>query len=297
VSLADGNRTRDDVPALDQRRSCPARVAGRPTTCLSAWEADEAARRGKRLGGWRPQRGRSARQGLLVENELFGGLWPLAHRRILNRVRHATPAELAEVVRAKGVRDARVLEAFEHVARAGFVPSELAADAYLDKPLPIPHEQVTTQPSLVAMMVEALGLTGDERLLEIGTGYGFQSALLARLAAFVWSVERWQDLAHEARTNLARSGVANIEVLVGDGSEGLPAHAPYAAILVSAAFPSVPRPLADQLAEGGRLVQPIGPGGCEEVLLFEKRAGTLTRRRLVTGAHFVPLYGSHGFAP
>jgi hypothetical protein len=158
TSLADGNGTRDDVPAPNQRRSCPARVAGGPTTRLSAWEADEAARRGKRLGAWRPQRGRSARQGLLLENEFVSGLWPLAHRRILNRVRHATPAELAEVVRAKGVRDARVLEAFEHVARAGFVPSELAADAYLDRPLPIPHEQVTTQPSLVSFILDELGV-------------------------------------------------------------------------------------------------------------------------------------------
>jgi protein-L-isoaspartate(D-aspartate) O-methyltransferase len=255
------------------------------------------ARRGKRLAGRRPRRGRSARQYFLFENEISSGIWPLAHRRILNRVRHATPADLVKAARAKGVRDARVLEALQQVPRAGFVPAELAADAYLDRPLSIPHEQVTTQPSLVAMMVEALGLTGNERLLEIGTGYGFQSALLARLAAFVWSVERWGDLAEAARKNLARNGVENVEVVAGDGSEGLSEHAPYDAILVSAAFPSVPAPLANQLAEGGRLVQPIGPGGRDEVLLFEKRAGTLVSRRFVTGAHFVPLYGSHGFAP
>jgi protein-L-isoaspartate(D-aspartate) O-methyltransferase len=212
-------------------------------------------------------------------------------------VRHATPAELAAAVRAKGVRDARVLEAIEHVARAGFVPAEVAADAYLDRPLPIPHEQVTTQPSLVAMMIEALGLTGRERLLEIGTGYGFQSALLARLAARVWSVERWGDLAQAARENLAVSGVENVEVVVGDGTEGLSEHAPYDAIVVSAAFPRVPPPLSGQLAEGGRLVQPIGPGGRDDVQLFEKRAGVLVRRSFVTGAHFVPLYGSHGYTP
>jgi protein-L-isoaspartate(D-aspartate) O-methyltransferase len=212
-------------------------------------------------------------------------------------VRHATPAELAAAVRAKGVRDARVLEAIEYVARAGFVPAEVAADAYLDRPLPIPHEQVTTQPSLVAMMIEALGLTGQERLLEIGTGYGFQSALLARLAARVWSVERWGDLAQAARENLAASGVENVEVVVGDGTEGLSEHAPYDAIVVSAAFPRVPPPLSGQLAEGGRLVQPIGPGGRDDVQLFEKRAGVLVRRSFVTGAHFVPLYGSHGYTP
>jgi protein-L-isoaspartate(D-aspartate) O-methyltransferase len=205
--------------------------------------------------------------------------------------------ELAAVVRAKGVCDARLLAALEQVPRASFVPAELEADAYLDRPLPIAHGQVTTQPSLVAVMIEALSLSGNERVLEVGTGVGFQSALLARLAAFVWSVERWADLAEAARKNLARVGVENVEVVVGDGSEGLPGHAPYDAILVSAAFPSVPAPLDAQLADGGRLVQPIGPGGREDVQLFEKRAGTLALRRSVTAAYFVPLYGSHGFAP
>jgi protein-L-isoaspartate(D-aspartate) O-methyltransferase len=205
--------------------------------------------------------------------------------------------ELAAIVRTKGIRDLRVLAALEQVPRAGFVPSDRVADAYLDTPLPIPHEQVTTQPSLLAVMVEALGLTGNERVLEVGTGLGFQSAVLARLAAFVWSVERWKDLAEAARENLARAGVENVEVVVGDGSEGLPEHAPYDAILVSAAFPSVPAPLAAQLADGCPLVQPIGPGGHEDVQLFERRSGTLVRRRSVTSAYFVPLYGSHGFTP
>jgi protein-L-isoaspartate(D-aspartate) O-methyltransferase len=212
-------------------------------------------------------------------------------------VAHATPADLAEVVRATGVRDARVLEALEQVPRANFVALESAGDAYLDRPLPIPHGQVTTQPSLVAVMIDALGLMGNERLLEVGTGYGFQSALLGRLAAFVWSIERWPDLADTARKNLARGGVENVEVVAADGSGGLPDHAPYDAILVSAAFPSVPEPLADQLAERGRLVQPIGPGGHDDVQLFEKRHGVLVPRRFVTGAHFVRLYGAHGFAP
>ena len=194
-------------------------------------------------------------------------------------MRYATPVQLAEVVRAKGVLDTRVLDALERIPRANFVPPEVSADAYLDRPLPIPHEPVTTQPSLVALMVEALELTGEEHVLEIGTGYGFQSALLARLAAFVWSVERWEDLAREARKNLALGRIENVEVLVGDGSEGLREHAPYDAIIVSAAFPRVPTPLADQLAEDGRLVQPIGPGGCEDVRLYTKAAGRLVRRR------------------
>jgi len=212
-------------------------------------------------------------------------------------VRTSTPTHLAEIARAAGVRDARVLEMLRSLPRASFVPAELAAEAYLDEPLPIPHSQVTTQPSLVAKMVEALELAGSERVLEVGTGHGFQSALLARLAGFVWSVERWEDLAATARANLARQGIKNVEVVVGDGSMGLPEHAPYDAMLVSAAYPRVPPPLAKQLAQGGRLVQPIGRGGNEEVLLFEKRGQRLLRRRFVTRAHFVPLYGRHGFAP
>jgi protein-L-isoaspartate(D-aspartate) O-methyltransferase len=181
------------------------------------------------------------------------------------------------------------------VPRSDFVPHELANSADTDRPLPIPHAQVTTQPSLVARMIEALTLVGSERVLEIGTGYGWQSALLGRLAAEVWSVERWDDLAATARMHLARSGVTNVHVVVADGSEGLPAHAPYDAILVSAAFPHVPPPLVEQLAAGGRLVQPIGLGGNEDVVLFTKRAGALKRVRSVIGAHFVPLVGRYGF--
>lgn len=125
-----------------------------------------------------------------------------------------------------GVSDPRVLEGVGSVPRAAFVSPELAEQANLDRLLPIPHGQVTTQPSLVAWMLEALELEGSERVLEIGTGYGWQTALLGRLAAEVWSVERWDDLAEAARTHLARQGASNVDVVVGDGSEGLPEHAP-----------------------------------------------------------------------
>ena len=153
--------------------------------------------------------------------------------------------DLVRAIVAAGVRDPGVLEALRAVPRAGFVPPEVGDLAYLDRPLPIPHEQVTTQPSLSAKMIEALDLTGSERVLEVGTGYGFQTALLARLSRSVYSVERFRDVAETALRNLDRHRIENVEVAVGDGTRGLPEHAPYDAILVSAAFTSVPPPLAN----------------------------------------------------
>lgn len=205
------------------------------------------------------------------------------------------PDRLADTVRRRGVRDERVIAGVRSVPRAAFVPVDHAGMAYRDVPVPIGHHQVTTQPSLSALMLEALGLTGPETVLEIGTGYGFQTALLARLAAVVWSVERWAELAETARHNLERQGVRNAHVVVADGSGGLPEHAPFDAILVSAAFPTVPEPLADQLVPGGRLVQPIGQGGDEDVMLFRREPTGLQRMATLTRAHFVRLYGAHGF--
>src|ERR671935_437422 len=203
------------------------------------------------------------------------------------------PADLVAAARAAGVTERRLLGAIAAVPRAAFVPSQLAERAYDDIPLPIPHDQVTTQPSLVARMVAALELAPVDRVLEIGTGFGWQTALLAGLAERVWSIERWEDIAATARAHL--EGYDNVAVVVGDGSRGLPEHAPYDAILVAAAFTEVPPPLAEQLAESGRLVQPIGPGGADDVFLFEKRDGVLVRRQFLTGAYFVRLYGEHGF--
>jgi len=144
-------------------------------------------------------------------------------------------------------------------------------------------------------MVDALAVSVEDKVLEIGTGYGWQTALLARLAAQVWSIERFADLADAARANLDAHGVSNARVVVGDGTLGLPEHAPYAAIVVAAAFPEVPRPLIDQLAEEGRLVQPIGHGASEEVVLFTKREGAPVNVRVLTGARFVRLVGAFGF--
>jgi len=207
----------------------------------------------------------------------------------------AGPQDLAQLVRAAGVRDARVLEAVAEVPRAAFVPVGAERRAYLDEPIPIPDGQVTTQPSLVARMLEALALEGQERVLEVGTGFGYQTALLARLAAQVLSIERVPELARVAERNLSRHAAGNVEVIVADGSAGMEARAPFDAIVVSAAFTSVPRPLAAQLVAGGRLVQPIGPGGRDEVVLFERASKDIVRRRSVALAHFVKLHGAYGF--
>jgi protein-L-isoaspartate(D-aspartate) O-methyltransferase len=203
--------------------------------------------------------------------------------------------DLVRAARVVGVRDGRVLDAVRAVPRATFVPTDRVDEAYRDVPLPIPNGQVTTQPSLVARMVEAAQVAASDRVLEVGAGYGWQTALLARLAARVWSVERWADLAEAARASLAAAGVENVELVVGDGSAGVPEHAPYDVVLVSAAFPSVPAPLAAQVALGGRLVQPIGPGGAEDVVVFERGDDGLERRSVVTRARFVRLYGRYGY--
>ena len=209
----------------------------------------------------------------------------------------ASNQQLVQSLHAAGIRDSRVLEAFRAVPRAEFVPAQARDRAYDDVPLPIPHAQVTTQPSLIARMIEGLALNGGEKVLEIGTGYGFQTALLAALAGEVWSVERWADVASSARMSLAAHGIDNAHVIVGDGTMGLPEQSPFDAIVVAAAFPEVPTPLVEQLAAHGRLVQPIGLGGREEVTLFVKHADHLDREALLTGAHFVRLIGAHGFDP
>ncbi|MGH3319115.1 MAG: protein-L-isoaspartate(D-aspartate) O-methyltransferase [Streptosporangiaceae bacterium] len=203
--------------------------------------------------------------------------------------------DLVRAAVTTGVRDRRVLDAVRDLPRGRFVPRELAGEANVDAPVPISHDQVTSQPSLVARMVEALGLTGTERVLEIGTGYGYQTALVARLAAYVVSIERWEVLAARARENLTDQGVTNVDVLTGDGSQGVRERAPYDVVIVSAAFPQVPAPLADQLRQGGRLVQPIGSGGDERVVLFERMSEELVRRQEVSLARFVPLFGRHGY--
>lgn len=191
--------------------------------------------------------------------------------------------------------DQRLLDAIERIPRRMFVPREHVDRADADAPIPIPHGQVTTQPSLSARMLEALELTGHDHALEVGTGYGYQTALLATLVGSVVSVERFADLADAARSNLDRHGMRNAEVVVGDGTRGWPSGAPYHVILVSAAFPRVPRPLVEQLGKDGRLVQPIGRGGADDVILFHRTVAGLQRVRRVCPAHFVRLIGELGY--
>ena len=210
--------------------------------------------------------------------------------------RPGSPGDLVRALRAEGVRDPRVIAAFRAVPRDRFVPSAAAHLAYVDEPVPIPHGQVTTQPSLIARMVAALELTGTERVLEVGTGLGFQTAILAMLARQVVSIERFADLAEQARANLEAAGLGRVLVKVGDGTLGVPEHAPYQAIVVAAASPRIPAPLVEQLAPGGRLVHPVGPGGQELVTAFSKQGDRLIADRQLTPARFVPLIGTHGMS-
>jgi protein-L-isoaspartate(D-aspartate) O-methyltransferase len=205
-----------------------------------------------------------------------------------------SPESLVRILIDRGIHDKKILDAFAQVRRADFVPERFTREAYIDEPVSIGHAQVTTQPSLIASMVQALRLKGMEKVLEVGTGFGFQTAILSRLCREVFSIERLAELAAAAESNLRKAGIRNAAVVVGDGSLGLPDHAPFDAVIVSAAAPEVPQPLIDQLRDGGRLVQPIGPGGAEAVTCFQKIQGSLSEKEVVTGAYFVPLLGAFG---
>jgi protein-L-isoaspartate(D-aspartate) O-methyltransferase len=201
---------------------------------------------------------------------------------------------LVEALQAKGISDLLVLHAVSEVPRHRFVPESVRHRAYEDSALPIGSGQTISQPSVQARYLQSLRLTGKESVLEVGTGSGYQTALLARVAERVFSVERVPELANSARRVLEELGLSNITVLVGDGTLGWRPFAPYDAILVAAASPEVPPPLLDQLAAGGRLVIPIGTRERQELMLFTRRDDGFDAVSL-GDARFVPLIGEHGF--
>ncbi len=201
---------------------------------------------------------------------------------------------VTEQIVSRGVTDERVLDALRRVPRHWFVPEEYANIAYSDSPLPIGEGQTISQPYIVALMTELLELEGDENVLEVGTGSGYQAALLAYLARQVHSIERHAGLADKADEVLLRMGLTNVMVHVGDGTLGLPKYAPFHAIMVTAAAPRVPQPLFDQLADGGRLVLPEGGAGGQVLNRWRKLADGYKQEHIAPVA-FVPLRGQHGW--
>ncbi len=199
-----------------------------------------------------------------------------------------------EQLRQRGIRDARVLAAMESTPRHLFIHPEYQPWAYDDAPQPIGHGQTISQPYIVALMSELLTLAGSERVLEVGTGSGYQAAILAKLAAEVHTVERLPSLAERARQTLESLKMENVHVHCADGSQGWPDSAPYQAILVAAAAPSVPPPLLEQLAEGGRLVLPVGARGFQRLELWRREGNAFSSENILPVA-FVLLQGKHGW--
>jgi protein-L-isoaspartate(D-aspartate) O-methyltransferase len=205
-------------------------------------------------------------------------------------------AEMVErQLRRRGISDERVLDAMARVPRELFVPERLRAYAYDDGALPIGYRQTISQPFVVATICSLLGLTGNERVLDVGTGSGYQAAVLAELAREVVTIERIPELAEEARTRLLEAGCRNVEVRVGDGSLGVPDRAPFEGVAVAAAAPTVPPALYDQLGAGGRLVVPRGSRWGQELVLVERTPGGPVERTTIP-VRFVPLVGDEGFA-
>lgn len=214
--------------------------------------------------------------------------WPTEEE--LARARRELVAELRE----KGIRDPRVLSAMEKVPRHLFVLPEYLPWAYDDRPLPIGLGQTISQPYIVALSTEALELSGEEKVLEIGTGSGYQTAILAELAKEVFTVERLPELSWEARERLRKLGYRNVHFRIGDGTRGWPEEAPFSAILVTAAAPKVPQSLLAQLSEGGRLVIPVGGRFHQDLWLVRKEGGRPVYEHLCP-VSFVPLIGEEGW--
>jgi protein-L-isoaspartate(D-aspartate) O-methyltransferase len=202
---------------------------------------------------------------------------------------------VTEQLLARGIHDQRVLDAMRTIPRHRFVPLAEQAQAYQDRPLPIPSGQTISQPYIVAYMLQAMALQKSAKVLEIGTGSGYQAALLGELAGEVHTIERHAPLAEAAARVLADLGHVNVHVHHGDGSQGWPAHAPYDAIIVAAGAPVVPQPLLEQLSPHGRMVIPVGEPGQQMLQLWQEKDGSFDFDQLVPVA-FVPLIGEHGWA-
>lgn len=196
---------------------------------------------------------------------------------------------------ARDINDPRVLEAFENVPRHEFVPPRLRDSAYADRPLSIGEGQTISQPYTVAVMTQALGLQGDEKVLEVGTGSGYQAAILACLADEVYTIERLSSLAEEARGRLETLRVDNVRVRVGDGSRGWPEHQPFQGILVTAASNQVPQPLLDQLVVGGKLVIPVGGRWGQDMKRIVRSGEDKFKEESLGRFTFVPLIGDYGW--
>ena len=200
-----------------------------------------------------------------------------------------------EQLKARGITDERLLAAFRRIPRHRFVPAEFQQEAYADHPLPIGAGQTISQPYIVALMLHHMRLQGHERVLEIGTGSGYQTAILAEVALDVYSIERIPELLLAVRRRLEELGCLNVHLTPGNGSLGWPEHAPYDAILVSAAAPEIPAPLLAQLADGGRMVLPIGSHESQMLVEVHKRHGLLNQQE-IAGCVFVPLLGQYGWS-
>lgn len=196
---------------------------------------------------------------------------------------------VSDQIERRGVTDARVLQAMRNVPRHQFVPEPLRNDAYFDSPLPIGHDQTISQPYIVALMTELLDLEPDERVLEIGTGSGYQAAVLAELSDHVYSIEIIEELANQAALDLAGAGYQSVQLRTGDGYAGWPEEAPFDAIIVTCAPERVPQPLVEQLREGGRMVIPVGVG-VQELVVLTKVDGELAEEKIIP-VRFVPMTG------
>ncbi len=199
-------------------------------------------------------------------------------------------------LRRRGIKDQRVLEAMSRVPRHEFVPEQFQDLAYEDHPVQIGEGQTISQPYIVALMLESLRLLAEDIVLEVGTGSGYQTALLAELAKEVHSIERHRTLAATAKEVLARLGCTNAHITIGDGSQGIPGSAPYDAVVVSAAAPQIPPALFEQLKEEGRMIVPVGPPQDQELQLVRKISGE-PETTILEGCRFVPLIGTHGYPP